>query len=315
MSTVEENKITEPCSDNMIIQIFEGYEIRQMRDGKLCASDACKVAGKLWPDYKRNRQTEEFLKELERAIGIPMADLIVSITANVPNRGTWVHPRVAIHLAQWIGPRFAAKVTDWVLRFMTGDLTLAGKACHDELSGTASEMVIRSYDAWIRNLNKLNDDLFKQAKHLHADVKKFRECVCKYCNHHCEDKLKAVLRAVIQMDRFKTYMGLLFENVEKVKCEIDLYDWETEHPKVRISTDGIRFESYDISFNSNRWKIVNILNTYVIFPFDQLLDKESYKMIKDNQGIFTAVSDFMNDYEITLETEFQELLDAESDEE
>jgi len=28
--------------------------------------------------------------------------------------GTWVHPRVAIHVAQWISPQFAVKVTEWV---------------------------------------------------------------------------------------------------------------------------------------------------------------------------------------------------------
>lgn len=41
------------------------------------------------------------------------------------SRGTWVHKRVAIHLAQWICPEFAVWVTDLVDRFATGQLVAA----------------------------------------------------------------------------------------------------------------------------------------------------------------------------------------------
>lgn len=37
-------------------------------------------------------------------------------------RGTWVHPRVAINLAQWISPQFAVKVTQWVIDWMNGQV-------------------------------------------------------------------------------------------------------------------------------------------------------------------------------------------------
>jgi hypothetical protein len=29
-------------------------------------------------------------------------------------QGTWVHPQVAIHLAQWLSPKFAVRVSKWV---------------------------------------------------------------------------------------------------------------------------------------------------------------------------------------------------------
>ena len=35
-------------------------------------------------------------------------------------QGTWVHPQVAIHLAQWLSPQFAVKVTQWVFDWMNG---------------------------------------------------------------------------------------------------------------------------------------------------------------------------------------------------
>ena len=37
-------------------------------------------------------------------------------------RGAWVHPRVAINLAQWLSPVFAVRVSKWVFEWMTGKL-------------------------------------------------------------------------------------------------------------------------------------------------------------------------------------------------
>jgi hypothetical protein len=35
-------------------------------------------------------------------------------------QGTWVHPQVAIHLAQWCSAEFAVKVSQWVYDWMSG---------------------------------------------------------------------------------------------------------------------------------------------------------------------------------------------------
>lgn len=35
-------------------------------------------------------------------------------------RGTYVHPKVAIHLAQWLSPKFAVFVTEVVFDWMSG---------------------------------------------------------------------------------------------------------------------------------------------------------------------------------------------------
>ena len=34
------------------------------------------------------------------------------------NRGTWVHPKVAINIAQWISPKFDVQVTKWVYQLL-----------------------------------------------------------------------------------------------------------------------------------------------------------------------------------------------------
>jgi hypothetical protein len=47
-------------------------------------------------------------------MGIPITELVQSIRGGTPElQGTWVHPQVAIALAQWLSPEFAVKVTKW----------------------------------------------------------------------------------------------------------------------------------------------------------------------------------------------------------
>ena len=82
--------------------------------------------GKKWNDYSRNASTQEFLAALASEAGIPVSLLVESrkgVTSGGREQGTWVHPKVAMHLAQWCSPRFAVVVSGWVL-----DLLTTGKA-------------------------------------------------------------------------------------------------------------------------------------------------------------------------------------------
>ena len=47
-------------------------------------------------------------------------DGYVNATELCQRAGTWVHPKVAIHLGRWISPAFAVQVTEWVFDWMTG---------------------------------------------------------------------------------------------------------------------------------------------------------------------------------------------------
>jgi len=82
------------------------------------ATAMCQATGKLWGDYFRNKSTQEFLESLERNMGIPIFELVQSNRGQ--NGGTWVHRRVAIHLAQWCSPDFAVWVTGQIEAIMTG---------------------------------------------------------------------------------------------------------------------------------------------------------------------------------------------------
>jgi hypothetical protein len=76
----------------------------------------CKAAGKLIGNWSQNADTKMVLDSLSRIIGIPLIELVVSkVGGNIPegHRGTWVHPKVAIHLATWCDSDFFAQVIEW----------------------------------------------------------------------------------------------------------------------------------------------------------------------------------------------------------
>lgn len=100
-----------------------GKEIvsQRSKDGYINATAMCKAAGKEWSNYRKNQNTSAFLDALASALRIRRTDLIQSIIGGPPAlQGTWVHPQVAINLAQWLSPEFAVKVSEWVFDWMSG---------------------------------------------------------------------------------------------------------------------------------------------------------------------------------------------------
>ena len=106
----------------LIPHTYEGHVVRQRsKDGYVNATALCKAAGKLFGHYHANQSTADFVIELSSAIGIPITELIQVVSGGNPAlQGTWVHPQVAIHLAQWLSPAFAVNVTKWVYDWMSG---------------------------------------------------------------------------------------------------------------------------------------------------------------------------------------------------
>ena len=100
---------------------------QRLMDGYVNATALCKASGKKFNDYSRLKNTEEFINELSAETGIPATALIQVIQGGEPQfQGTWVHPQVAINLAQWASPKFAVLVSKWVLEWMQGKLSGKG---------------------------------------------------------------------------------------------------------------------------------------------------------------------------------------------
>ena len=112
---------------NAITRQFNGFNVRvRESDGYIHATDMCKIGKKRWAKYIENKTTKKFIEELSTSVRISISELIQSKQGGDSKlQGTWVHPHIAINLAQWISPIFAVKVSGWIARFISGDLTLA----------------------------------------------------------------------------------------------------------------------------------------------------------------------------------------------
>ena len=96
---------------------------QRIMDGYINATALCKACNKNLADFARLKTTKEFLEELSSDMGIPISTLIQIVRGGHPQlQGTWVHPQVAINLAQWASPKFAVAVSKWVFEWMNGNI-------------------------------------------------------------------------------------------------------------------------------------------------------------------------------------------------
>ena len=102
-------------------KVAESVVDQRAADGYINATAMCQAAGKRIAKYTENEGTQEFLAELAADVRIRTSELVQTIKGGPPHlQGTWVHPQVAINLAQWVSPKFAVQVSKWVFDWMSG---------------------------------------------------------------------------------------------------------------------------------------------------------------------------------------------------
>jgi KilA-N domain len=98
--------------------------ISRPEDGYINATQLCKAGRKEYSSWFRNTKTFDFLNELETVLQICRTE-ILKINNGGIDQHTWVHPRVAIHIAQWVSPKFAVLVTGWIQTLLsTGSVSI-----------------------------------------------------------------------------------------------------------------------------------------------------------------------------------------------
>lgn len=89
----------------------------------------CNAGGKKFSNWFRLDSTKDLINTLETRlwVGSLMKRHVVDIVSTGRNelRGSWVHPDLAIQLAQWISSTFALEVSSWIRQlFTTGSVSL-----------------------------------------------------------------------------------------------------------------------------------------------------------------------------------------------
>ena len=118
------------------LDLGNGFIIEnRLEDGYINVTSLCKVGKKQFNDWNRLSKTRTFLQVLSTSTGIP-ADLLIKMNIGGLNedRKTWVHPQVAINIAQWISPEFDVKVSAWIYELvLTGKVELGKEKTNEEL--------------------------------------------------------------------------------------------------------------------------------------------------------------------------------------
>lgn len=91
------------------------FSIPFREDGYINATELCKAAGKRPADWLRLNQTKELIKEIGLKTNLFKEQLIqIQQAGNKYNQGTWIHRKLATHIAQWCSVKFAVQISDWI---------------------------------------------------------------------------------------------------------------------------------------------------------------------------------------------------------
>ena len=88
--------------------------IESREDGYINITNLCKAGVKLFDHWNSLEKTKAYLNALSSDIAITIPALITHQTGSGSEQKTWVHPYVAINIAQWISPEFDAKISSWI---------------------------------------------------------------------------------------------------------------------------------------------------------------------------------------------------------
>ena len=185
----EKSKLTK-ISDglfNCSLKLPNGSSITILmrEDGYINATMLCKAHGnKLLADYNRNKQTKAYLEELSINMGIPILELFVTNVGG-NHSGTWVHRKVAIHLAQWLSPSFAVQVSNWLDELLiTGKVELRNEKSDKELEYKLEERIKLLTEEKEEVINTAK----KQLEESQEEVKKLRKKYVKQPKEVLEQK-------------------------------------------------------------------------------------------------------------------------------
>ena len=92
--------------------------ISRSEDNYINATQLCQAGGKKFSHWYSLDTTKELISLLESNAGIPALNL-VEVNKGGNHIGSWIHPDLAIQLAQWISPVFALQVSSWIRQLLT----------------------------------------------------------------------------------------------------------------------------------------------------------------------------------------------------
>jgi hypothetical protein len=144
---IKEREAEEKESKQALINLggeinLNGIIVLSREDGYINATQMCKAGGKLFGNWYKTDSTKELIETLEVDLNSTIADVTFRISAidikkggnDKKNQGSWIHPDLAVQLAQWISPKFAIQVSRWVRELaLNGKVEIGNEKTNEQL--------------------------------------------------------------------------------------------------------------------------------------------------------------------------------------
>ena len=107
---------------------FNNIPVSFRDDGYLNATAIAAHFGKRVPDFIKTEQNQEYINALAEHISkttkiVLDKNQLVIVKHGGNNRGTWLHPKLAVHFARWLDPKFAVWCDEQIEQILSGSLT------------------------------------------------------------------------------------------------------------------------------------------------------------------------------------------------
>jgi hypothetical protein len=136
-------------------------------DNFINATQLCKAGGKKVNDWYRLGSTKDLVLELTNNLNQVIGDhrtVIIDIIKAGPNnlRGSWIHPDLAVQLAQWVSPAFSLQVSRWIRELcIAGSVSIDSKKSDTEVNELKNKLMEKE-----KELSTKNTELVEQTEML-----------------------------------------------------------------------------------------------------------------------------------------------------
>lgn len=102
--------------NNLVLEDGREVEIPMRDDGYILATKMCQSGGKRLVKWRNSPDTKKFTELVKRHTNLTEDQLIIVKRGgnNKNNQGTWIHSKLAIHLAMWLSSSFCLQVSNWI---------------------------------------------------------------------------------------------------------------------------------------------------------------------------------------------------------
>ena len=198
--------------------------ISRKEDGYINVTELCKSSNKLFSNWKQNKTSEGVIKEFISVLGIPRTE-IIKVKQGGSNQGTYVHPQLAIVIAQWVSPEVAVRVSKWIFELMiTGYVTLGQEKTNNELNEIYNKKIqsLQTTIETVVNENLTIKSTYSHLAELHDQLRMKR-------NYH---KFKKGNCIYIITDRWREKDYLKIGYTDNINARLRTY--RTSMPDVKI---------------------------------------------------------------------------------